>query len=128
MEYRQGPSGEPNPDDPQVGWREPERHTHFSGAIGVGQFRLRLYIAGDTPVSQRARYNLERLCQRHSFSIEPVVIDILREPSLADDARIFATPTLVYEQPTRSKRVIGDLGDTDKVIEFLGLQQSEEQP
>jgi circadian clock protein KaiB len=94
----------------------------------VGQFSLRLYIAGDTPASQRARENLQRLCERHPFPIEAVVIDILREPSLANKARILATPTLICEHPTRAKRVIGDLGDIEKVVEFLGLQQRDVEP
>lgn len=91
----------------------------------MGQYQLRLYIAGDTVASQKARENLVRLCEQYAFTIETVVIDVLREPELADDARILATPTLVYEHPIRSKRIIGDLGDPDKVVEFLGLQQSE---
>lgn len=101
-----------------------EFHLSSSGRqVEVGQSGLRLYIAGDTPVSQRARANLDRLRERHSVPIETLVIDVLRDPLLANEARIFATPTLVYERPARSRRVIGDLGDTDKVIEFLGLQQ-----
>jgi circadian clock protein KaiB len=94
----------------------------------VGQFRLRLYIAGDTPASQKARENLQRLREHHSLPVETVVIDILREPALADSARILATPTLIYEHPVRAKRIIGDLGDIERVSEFLGLRQSDEEP
>jgi circadian clock protein KaiB len=93
----------------------------------VGECRLRLYIAGDSVVSQKAQENLQRLCQRYSAAIETIIIDVLSEPGLADTARILATPTLVYEHSTRSKRIIGDLSDTDKVIEFLGLQLSDDQ-
>jgi circadian clock protein KaiB len=85
--------------------------------------RLRLYVAGETVVSQKARENLQRLRERHATTVETVVIDVLREPALAEKARILATPTLVCDHPTRSKRVIGDLSDIEKVCEFLGLQQ-----
>lgn len=88
---------------------------------------LRLYVAGDTVVSQKARENLQRLCERCA-AIGSIVIDVLSEPALADKARILATPTLVYDHPARSKRVIGDLSDTERVIEFLGLQQRDEGP
>ncbi|HJU16663.1 MAG TPA: circadian clock KaiB family protein [Stellaceae bacterium] len=94
----------------------------------MGPFRLQLYIAGDTPISQKARENLQRLCERHPAASEAVVIDILSEPALADEARILATPTLICEHLTRSKRIIGDLGDTDRVAEFLGLQQHPIEP
>jgi circadian clock protein KaiB len=90
----------------------------------VAKISLRLYIAGETVVSQKARENLQRLCERCSFPIEATITDVLREPQLADDARILATPTLIYERPAaRSKRIIGDLSDIDKIVDFLGLQQ-----
>lgn len=91
---------------------------------GAGRFRL--YIAGDTLISQKARANLHRLCERCAMSTETLVIDVLSEPALADKARILATPTLVYDHPARSKRIVGDLSDIEKVFEFLGLQQRDE--
>lgn len=90
------------------------------------ELRFRLYIAGDTVVSQKARENLQRLCELHPFPIETIVIDVLSEPGLADSARILATPTLVYEHAARSKRIVGDLSDTRKVVEFLGLQRGDD--
>jgi len=92
----------------------------------VDAITFRLYIAGDTVVSQKARENLQRLCEQHPVPIETVVIDVLTEPALAESARILATPTLVYEHLTRSKRIVGDLSDTEKVVEFLGLQRGDD--
>lgn len=92
----------------------------------MGDVRFRLYIAGDTVVSQKARENLQRLCEQHPPPIETIVVDVLNEPALADSARILATPTLVYEHQARSKRVVGDLSDIEKVIEFLGLQRGDD--
>lgn len=90
--------------------------------------RFRLYVAGDTLISQKARENLQRLCERCATAMDPAIIDVLSEPALADKARILATPTLVYDHPARSKRIIGDLSDIEKVLEFLGLQQRDEDP
>ena len=92
----------------------------------MGDLALRLYIAGDTVASRKARENLQRLCECHPFPIETIVIDVLTEPGLADSARILATPTLVHEHPTRTKRVVGDLNDTEKVMEFLGLERGDD--
>jgi circadian clock protein KaiB len=97
------------------------------GCSMMREHPLRLYVAGDTVVSQKARENVQRLCERYT-GIESTVIDVLTDPALADKARILATPTLVYDHPGRSKRVIGDLSDTERVIEFLGLQQRDEGP
>ncbi|HWB51450.1 MAG TPA: circadian clock KaiB family protein [Stellaceae bacterium] len=95
----------------------------MEGRRRVATIRLRLYIAGDTVISQKARENLGRICARHSFPIDITITDVLREPELADRARILATPTLIHEHPTRPKRIIGDLTDIEKIIEFLGLQR-----
>jgi circadian clock protein KaiB len=50
------------------------------------------------------------------------VIDVLTEPHLAEEAKILATPTLSYEHPSRPRRIIGDLSDTRKVLDFLGIE------
>jgi circadian clock protein KaiB len=91
----------------------------------VAKITLRLYLAGDTVVSQKARENLQRLRERPGCPIDVTIIDVLHEPRLADEARILATPTLVCEHPARSKRIIGDLSDIDKIVEFLGLQRGD---
>ena len=85
---------------------------------------LRLYVAGTAPSSQRARDNLARLQQ----SVLPVglgvqVIDVLAEPHLAEEAKILATPTLSYDHPSRPRRIIGDLSETRKVLDFLGFDE-----
>jgi circadian clock protein KaiB len=50
------------------------------------------------------------------------VIDVLLQPELAEKARILATPTLSYERMERSRRIVGDLGDAKRVLEFLGIE------
>ena len=47
---------------------------------------------------------------------------MLVQPELAEQAGILATPTLCYEQPKGSRRVIGDLSDTKRVMDFLGIE------
>jgi circadian clock protein KaiB len=91
----------------------------------LANISLRLYIAGIAVVSQKAQENLQRLCECFGFPIDVAIIDVLLKPQLADEARILATPTLLYEHPARSKRIIGDLSDIDKIVEFLGLQRGD---
>jgi circadian clock protein KaiB len=54
------------------------------------------------------------------------VIDVLAEPQRAEEARILATPTLSYDHPGGSKRIIGDLSDTGRVLAFLGIAAEDE--
>jgi circadian clock protein KaiB len=83
---------------------------------------LQLYIAGLTPRSERAIVNLRRICEEElSNHYEPVIIDVLERPQLAEDERILVTPTLVRPLPLPSRRVVGDLSDTKKVLLELDL-------
>jgi circadian clock protein KaiB len=83
---------------------------------------LQLYIAGLTPRSERAIANLRRICTEDLCDqYEMVIIDVLERPQLAEDERILVTPTLVKPLPLPSRRVVGDLSDTKKVISELDL-------
>ncbi|MCK1543536.1 circadian clock protein KaiB [Bradyrhizobium sp. 147] len=84
---------------------------------------LRLYIAGNSASSRRAQQNLERLrasVSSKGWDIE--IIDVLTRPDLADRAGIIATPTLSYEDGHRSRRIVGDLSDTKRILEFMGIE------
>ncbi|MFE0098757.1 circadian clock KaiB family protein [Streptomyces sp. NPDC059009] len=81
-----------------------------------------LYAAGTTERSTTALANLRLLCCTHipnRFEIK--VVDVLGKPELADEARVFATPTVVRVAPPPRRRVIGDLADTDRAAAALGL-------
>jgi circadian clock protein KaiB len=84
---------------------------------------LRLYVAGDTPSSLRARDNFARLCADVGpQNFETTTIDILADPRAAEAARILATPTLVCSRGTQPRRIIGDLSDRQRVLDFLGIK------
>lgn len=83
-------------------------------------FKLRLFITGRTPQSQRAINNLRSICEtdiQGAYEVE--VIDVLEHPALAERDKILATPTLVKRLPEPIRKIIGDLSDREKVL--LGL-------
>src|SRR5439155_17459155 len=83
-------------------------------------WKLRLYIAGQTPKSITALANLKKICDEHlvnQYSIE--IIDLVRHPELARKDQILAIPTLVRSLPPPLKKIIGDLSNSEKVL--LGL-------
>ena len=86
---------------------------------------LRLYIAGESSVSRRAQRNVAELRRRlrHDCAVE--TIDVMVRPELAESAGILATPTLSYGPAPHTRRVVGDLSDTGRVIHFLGLEPKE---
>lgn len=87
-------------------------------------FKLRLYVAGQTPKSIRAFANLKVLCDEHlkgRYQIE--VIDLLEHPEMARGDQIVAIPTLVIKLPQAVRKIIGDLSNSDRVLVGLALQQ-----
>jgi circadian clock protein KaiB len=86
-------------------------------------WRLRLYIAGQTPNSMAAIANLEKICEdklRGKYRIE--VVDLLEKPQLAKGDQIIAIPTLVRRLPPPVKKIIGNLSKSESVIVGLDLQ------
>jgi circadian clock protein KaiB len=84
---------------------------------------LRLYVAGQTPKSLAAFDNLKKICEQHlsgRYRIE--VIDLSKQPQLANHDQIVALPTLVRKLPEPIKRVIGDLSNLERVLVGMELQ------
>jgi circadian clock protein KaiB len=86
-------------------------------------YNLRLYVAGQTPKSMAAIANLTKLCKKHlagRYTIE--VIDLMKEPALAQRDQIIAIPTLIRHLPEPLRRIIGDLSNAEKVLVGLDIQ------
>jgi len=86
-------------------------------------YNLRLYVAGQTPKSIAAIANLTKLCKKHlagRYTIE--VIDLMKEPALAQRDQIIAIPTLIRHLPEPLRRIIGDLSNAEKVLVGLDIQ------
>jgi circadian clock protein KaiB len=86
----------------------------------MDKYTLKLYVTGQSPRSQRAIENLQKICAEDlegCYHLE--VIDLAEHPQLAEDERILATPMVIKKLPPPLRRVIGDLSDRDKVL--LGL-------
>jgi circadian clock protein KaiB len=86
-------------------------------------WELRLYIAGQTPNSVLALENINKYCKEYlegRYSIE--VIDLLKNPQLAEGDQIFAIPTLVRKVPEPLRKIIGDLSNKEKVLVGLNIR------
>jgi circadian clock protein KaiB len=94
---------------------------------GVDSWNLRLYVAGQTPKSLTAFANLRQLCEKHLFGRYHIeVIDLIKQPQLAQNDQIIALPTLVRKLPEPIKRVIGDLSNLERVMVGLDLRTQAE--
>jgi circadian clock protein KaiB len=71
----------------------------------------------------RAFANLKTLCEERlpgRYEIE--IIDLVEHPSLARTDNVLAIPTLVLRLPAPERKIIGDLSNTERVLNCLRLQ------
>ena len=90
-------------------------------------YKLRLYVAGQTPKSLAALTNLKRICSEYldeRYEIE--VIDLLKDPARAHNDQVVAIPTLVRKLPEPLRRIIGDLSDMQRVLVGLDIAKLQE--
>ncbi len=93
------------------------------------KWELRLYVADNTAKSVAAFRNLEQLCEEHlpgRYHIE--VIDLLKNPQLAQGDQILAVPAVVRKLPVPIRKIIGTLADTERVLVGLDLRPHEADP
>ncbi len=105
--------------------RAVDRKKSPRGKRPVRQYELRLYVAGQTRKSLTAFANLKKICEEHlkgRYRIE--VVDLLRNPQLAQGDQILAIPTLVRKLPPPIKKIIGDLSDTLRVLVGLDVRSA----
>lgn len=84
---------------------------------------LRLFVTGSTPSSIRAIENIRKICREHlQDRYELEVVDIYQQPDLLKDEQIVAAPTLIKKLPLPLRKFIGDLSDSEKILEGLQIK------
>ena len=96
----------------------------------MNQFRktyvLKLYVARNTPNSVIALRTLKNILEKDFKGVYALkVIDVLKNPQLAEEDKILATPTLSKVLPPPVRKIIGDLSDREKVLIGLDLLYEE---
>lgn len=87
---------------------------------------LKLYVAGNTPNSIRALKTLNTILEEEFQGVYALkVIDVLKNPQLAEEDKILATPTLSKILPPPVRKIIGDLSDRERVLIGLDLLYEE---
>lgn len=81
---------------------------------------LKLFVAGSMPGGQRALENLPSLREALGalgYCIE--VVDSLERPGEADAAGIIVMPTLLDGNAAPARKLVCDLGDIARIVEFF---------
>jgi len=90
---------------------------------GHPEYVLCLFITGATPNSVRAINNIQSICESHlqgRYSLR--IIDVYQDRALAQREQLVALPLLIKKLPLPERKLIGDLSQTEKVIQVLGLK------
>ena len=83
---------------------------------------LTLFVNGATDLSARAVALAKELCDVHlNGRYRLAVVDVNDDPAAVAGHHVLVTPTLLRHQPPLTRRYVGDLSDTDKVLEALDL-------
>ncbi|KPQ36923.1 MAG: circadian clock protein KaiB [Phormidesmis priestleyi Ana] len=87
---------------------------------------LKLYVSGNTPSSKQALQTLNTILANEFQGMYALkVIDVRKNPQLAEEDKIMATPTLAKILPPPVRKIIGDLSDREKVLIGLDLLYDE---
>jgi len=85
-------------------------------------YEFTIFVAGDSPRSERAVASIRRLCSEHlpgRYAL--AVIDVLDAPDVAAAHNVIATPTVVRLAPPPQRRVLGDLSDPARLLIELDI-------
>lgn len=97
-------------------------HRNFSRGNASEPWTLYLFVASGSDLSAMAIVQLRRIVAEY---LPPQsifeVIDLFKEPELAEQEKILAIPTLVRKSPTPVRRVIGDLSNVEQVLTSIGF-------
>lgn len=89
---------------------------------GDNIYRLRLFVTGATLNSAHAISNIKQFCETYlKDSYELEIIDVYQQKLLAAKERITTLPMLIKTTPLPQRRLIGDMSDTQKVMQGLNL-------
>jgi circadian clock protein KaiB len=94
--------------------------------VDEGRYALTLYVSGASELSVRAIAIAKRLCDDHlDDRYELSVVDVHEEDAVLD-SEVLASPTLIKHRPLPQRKHVGDLSDTKKVLEALGIASAQD--
>jgi circadian clock protein KaiB len=89
------------------------------------EYILKLFVSGSSPNSIRAITNIQKILDEHipeQYSLS--IIDLHQDKALASQEQIIALPLLIKKFPLPERRLIGDMSNTEKVLDGLGIPKA----
>ena len=87
---------------------------------GTPRVEFVLYVSSASPTSMQAQRNIERLVGQFDRSqVKLTICDLVRDPLAGEADRIAFTPTLVKKYPEPKMWLVGNLRDSDILVDLL---------
>jgi circadian clock protein KaiB len=105
----------------------PKRRLAKQGKVKKRRFKFQVFIANRTAKSDLAVSRLREICEAEmpgEYGIQ--IVDLSRNPELAKEHNIVATPAVFRTLPAPIRKSIGDLAEKHKVL--LALDVSPTRP
>jgi circadian clock protein KaiB len=83
-------------------------------------FKFRLFISGESIISQKAISNLKKFLDKYlknKYKVE--IIDVFKHPEYTITEEIITMPLLIKDAPLPKIRITGDLSDEKKLAREL---------
>jgi circadian clock protein KaiB len=85
-------------------------------------YELTLFVSGASSSSARAITDARAICETHlEGRFDLTIVDVNQNPELARGRRVLATPTLLKGHPPPERALVGDLSDSDRVLDALDV-------
>jgi len=92
----------------------------------MSRFIFRLFVSGQDPKHQRVADGLTKLLRGQCGErCQLDVVDVRRQPEMAEEDNVLATPTLVRVEPLPALRVVGELAACTRILADLGVRPAE---
>lgn len=83
---------------------------------------IRLYVVRQNAKVNEAVEKFRNFLKKNTIlHHEFEIIDVLENPTAADNDKVFATPTMIRVSQNQSTRIVGDISDPEKMATLLGL-------
>lgn len=100
--------------------RQPPALAEASAAPAIEGYALRLFVSAYDGMTEKILHNLRQVLEdslAHPYTLK--VINVVKHPEQAERDQITATPTLVKLWPPPVRKIVGDLGTPEQILNLL---------
>jgi circadian clock protein KaiB len=91
--------------------------------LGSARFDLTLFVTGASALSARAISDVRTLCETYLHDrYELHIVDVRQNPAVVTSRGVLASPTLIKDFPLPKRVLVGNLSNTQRVLQGLDIE------